>query len=78
MVTLASYINYPSQDCPPWRLTLYQKFFTLVTLKGVLYTTVHSIVGGSSSHTSFEKIQNALKLIVDEILKILSMKQSSQ
>ena len=57
-------------------MTIYQRFFTIVTLKGVLFNTVQSIVGGASaSHTAFEKIQGALKIVVDEILKILSKKE---
>jgi hypothetical protein len=39
---------------------------------------VFSIIEGHNSHTSFEKIQSSLKIIVDEILKILSKKEEKE
>lgn len=74
MVTLSSYINYPQQECPDFLLTHYHRFFTIITLKGCLFPMVHSIVGGNASHTAFDKIAASLKIIVDEVLKILMKK----
>jgi hypothetical protein len=53
-------------------MTYYHRFFTLLTLKGSLFKMVHSIVGGHIAHTAFEKIASSLKIIVDEVLKVLN------
>lgn len=37
-----------------------------------MFNLVHSIIGGNASHTAFDKIASSLKLIVDEVLKVLS------
>jgi hypothetical protein len=73
MIKLSSYINYPQQECPDFLIVQYHRFFTLITLKGCLFSLVHSIVGGQASHTSFDKIAASLKIVVDEVLKVLSL-----
>jgi hypothetical protein len=46
-------------------------------LKSCLFNTVHSLAGGGnqSHHAAFEKIAASLKIVVDEVLKVLNSKK---
>lgn len=46
-------------------------------MKGVLFTTVQNIIDNASSHSSTEKIQGALKIVVDEVIKVLNKKEQA-
>ena len=68
MIDLAEYINKDDSKCPSFLLNHYFKFFTIITLKSILYPMVQSIV----EHTNHEKITSCLSIIVDVVLQILS------
>ncbi len=50
----------------------YHKFFVILTIKGSLFKMIFSIIGGQVAHNSFDKIALSLKIIVDEVIKILN------
>jgi hypothetical protein len=56
MVEMTYFINYMEAECPENTMTFYHRFFTILTLKGSLFKTVHSIIGGHIAHTAYDKI----------------------
>lgn len=70
MVELSNYINNVNLECPGPLLNTYFKFFTIITLKNILYPMVQSIAG----HTNHDKITSSLSIIVDVVLQILNKK----
>ena len=68
MIDLSEYINKDDQECPGFLLNQYFKFFTIITLKSILYPMVQSIVG----HTNHDKITTSLSIIVNVVLQILN------
>jgi len=52
----------------------YYKFFTIITLKSILYHTVQSIC----LHSNHDKITQALAIVVSPVLAILSSKAESK
>lgn len=77
MKNLSTYIDYPEQEIPGPLITLYHRFFMIISLKGCLFSMVQTILNWKTSHNSFEKISLCLKIVVDEILKILNKKEDN-
>ena len=75
MMYLSGYIDTPEQEVPENLITLYHRFFMIISLKGCLFSMVQTILNWKTSHNSFEKISLCLKTVVDEILKILNKKE---
>jgi hypothetical protein len=71
MIDLSQYINKGDSDCPSFLLLHYFKFFTIITLKSILYHMVQSIC----LHSNHDKITTSLSIIVNPVLQILSSKQ---
>lgn len=71
MVDLSQYINSADATCPSFMLAHYFKFFTIITLKSILYFTVQSIC----FHANTDKITACLSIIVNPVLQILSAKE---
>jgi hypothetical protein len=78
METLSEFINNPQLECPDSLLTHYHRFFTIIVLKSCLFNTVNSIVGGNASHNAYEKIAASLKIVVDEVLNVLTNKKENE
>ena len=55
-------------------ISKYFKFFTIITLKSILYPTVQNIL----VHNSHEKITAALSIIVSVIMQILNNKSKGE
>ncbi|CDW85800.1 n-terminal domain-containing protein [Stylonychia lemnae] len=70
MIDLSQYINKGESDCPSFLLLHYYKFFTIITLKSILYHMVQSIC----LHSNHDKITAALSIVVNVVLQILSNK----
>ena len=74
MLDLSQYINKGESDCPSFLLVHYFKFFTIITLKSILYHTVQSIC----LHSNHDKITQALAIVVGPVLSILSSKSEAK
>ncbi len=68
MYELSEYIGTKSdkqvQQCPSFLLLRYFKFFTIITIKSILYPMVQSIL----VHNNHDKITAALSIIVSSVL----------
>ena len=59
-----------TSQCPSFLLLRYFKFFTIITLKSILFSMVQSIL----VHSNSDKITGALSIIVSAVLQILNNK----
>jgi len=74
MQELRGYISAGEAQCPSFLITKYFKFFTIITLKSILYPMVQSIL----VHNNHEKITSALSIIVGVIMQILNGKSKGE
>ena len=74
MQELRGYISAGEQQCPSFLISKYFKFFTIITLKSILYPTVQNIL----VHNNHDKITAALSIIVSVIMQILNNKSKGE
>ena len=74
MQELRGYISAGEAQCPSFLIARYFKFFTIVTLRAIVYPMVQSIL----VHNNHDKITSALSIIVDVIMMVLNKQKGEK